>query len=543
MDALRHPLIFGQTGLPLGIITAKTRFVDAMYLITPEFRWGISGVPGWRRIWLGLLIALCSGLSLLAGPSAALLLIPQRFTDWSAGGATYRIVGSSHLVWPQTLNADFIGGKHCRLPTEGLLFREPANHSSCIWIGHQSLKQSWQRLGISQLSTREGGLSRDMSIQYYTHSAAAFSVSLATCTAGDVLSSLWWNAVLTTEQSRFYKNSRLRFRDRGATVAKVKTEMPVVRVSCTANDTGGLEMHPDDEPFYPLQFEYPADYENGTIIDGERYDIHDRPRAPYQFAIRPTINSSRIATTWIESPKNESIGTHIINGSASGHSSAYLKVQVPYPNGTGHNSALCAVDARWVKNEMYSSNVGNINGLPTYRSRLLRVRDTTVFPAKHNGDWSLVRLGLDWLTALTPPLGNASHWNTLSILLAGLNITNATSEKTEIAAVVASVVADGMSRIGYQKNGGDPSISYLGKARPGISYLEQSDDESYKRPIIQGSYELPLAPEVAASGSPLHKLRWSVYASGLGYKASSTSYFLAIAVLLIDAIIALLHIG
>jgi hypothetical protein len=293
----------------------------------------------------------------------------------------------------------------------------------------------------------------------------------------------------------------------------------------------GLCTNDQLQPFYPVNFEYPSEYDNGEPIGGAVYDIHDVWMYQYDFTTVPNINSSRLATTWIETPKNNSIGTNIVDGVIQGYSSAYLNIQVPYPNGTGHNEALCAVDARWVKNTIQSTDVGLWGGIPTYRPQTLRVPDPIVFPALNNGDWRPVRLGLDWLQALTPTLGNESHWNTLSSLLTSSDIVNATENEAKIAVIVASTIADGMSRIGYQNNGGEPGLPYLGiTGRP-----------SYK-PILDGSYEVPLAPEVTAPGSERQKLRWDIYVTGQGYKLSSTSYGLAAAVLLTHAVIALGHV-
>lgn len=157
--------------------------------------------------------------------------------------------------------------------------------------------------------------------------------------------------------------------------------------------------------------------------------------------------------------------------------------------------------------------------------------DPLVFPARSNGDWRPVRLTGDWLRALTPTLGNAPHWNTLSSLLTSSDVVNATENEKKIAVIVASTITDGMSRVGYQNNGGDPGLPYLGV----------TDKPSYKS-ILDGSYEIPLAPEVLAAESQRHSLRWDIYVTGQGYKLNSTSYRLATAVLLTHALIALVHI-
>jgi hypothetical protein len=53
MDVLRHELLHGSTGLPFGILTANTQFVDATYLISPEFRMNVFGLIQSKKMVFG----------------------------------------------------------------------------------------------------------------------------------------------------------------------------------------------------------------------------------------------------------------------------------------------------------------------------------------------------------------------------------------------------------------------------------------------------------------------------------------------------------
>jgi len=87
MDMMRNQLLFGREGLPLGILASKQLFTDIKYLISPEFRFGLPGFAHLRkRLMFGLYILASTLISLFAGPSTALLLIPTQHSDWPARG-------------------------------------------------------------------------------------------------------------------------------------------------------------------------------------------------------------------------------------------------------------------------------------------------------------------------------------------------------------------------------------------------------------------------------------------------------------------------
>ena len=122
MDLSRYHLIQNREGLPLGMLAVKPLFTDATFILSPEFRHGILGFAGWKKkVFVAFIVMFCSSLALLAGPSAALLLIPNSYTDWPAGGAYFSLVGSPNSIWLDDLDIDAIGGAHCRDPSMNTL--------------------------------------------------------------------------------------------------------------------------------------------------------------------------------------------------------------------------------------------------------------------------------------------------------------------------------------------------------------------------------------------------------------------------------------
>lgn len=245
MDILRYQLIVSPNGLPLGIVTAKSLFADVTYFASPEFRHGIAGVEKKvKRLFLFLSIATCSSLALLAGPSSALLLIPQRYDDWGAGGITYSLVGSNESIWPSTLDSRSIGGPECKSPPYEELSTQMLLLPNCPWSGYQSILQSSQPLHLSQihptLLVQDQQFQRNMHINHLPNSAAAFGVALVPSSDCDSLYHAWnWakSHAKTAKAGSISKYANLRYRDQDRTTASIDSQIPVVRTSCFANSS------------------------------------------------------------------------------------------------------------------------------------------------------------------------------------------------------------------------------------------------------------------------------------------------------------------
>ena len=165
MDILRHQLLFGHEGLPLGILASKQQFTELEYLISPEFRFGLAGFAHRRtRLLFGLFILASSLISLFAGPSAALLLIPTQRSNWPAGGASFWLTGDDNSLWPSKLTASSIGEPDCENPDMQKLSTEGLNTSGCIWAGYSSLAEAFRQRHFSNeidLLVDDGVLKRE----------------------------------------------------------------------------------------------------------------------------------------------------------------------------------------------------------------------------------------------------------------------------------------------------------------------------------------------------------------------------------------------
>ena len=155
-----------------------------------------------------------------------------------------------------------------------------------------------------------------------------------------------------------------------------------------------------------------------------------------------------------------------------------------------------------------------------------------------DGSWKRVKMEIDWLNNLTPLFGNStSGWTSLAALLSGMGMDNSTGAIFEwgdvtsiMESVVATLIADGMSRQGYAANGG--SSTHFTDA---LQLLPWDNSASSQQSLLAGTYKFPPPAGVSTL------LKWSVVVKGYAYRADSVAYYLALTVLFLHATLALCH--
>ncbi|KAL8984697.1 MAG: hypothetical protein Q9177_004632 [Variospora cf. flavescens] len=104
---LRYELKHGN-GLPLGLLAAGFDFTKLSWLWSAELHGSLRtsgkrpGKP--RRAAILLYLIMAAALVVLAGPSCAVLLIPQS-QDWPAGRSLFYLKGNMDQIWPTSLSA------------------------------------------------------------------------------------------------------------------------------------------------------------------------------------------------------------------------------------------------------------------------------------------------------------------------------------------------------------------------------------------------------------------------------------------------------
>lgn len=245
MDVVRYHLLAGPDGLPLGLLTAKTQFIDVLYLLSPDFRHGMLGIAGYKRFTVGLLILTSSAISLLAGPASALLLIPKTYNEeWGAGGAQFQLLGTKEALWPSQLDALSIGGEHCQAPDDRSNFtlQQYPKTTSCVWAGYESLAQFWRSSQLNKhlawISMQDSMTRKMVNVLYRNSSGAAISPPLAPCRYSDLLEGIWRSAAYhapSAQPGRVSKAQNFKYRRRNGTRVTIESEIPVVWTTCLAN--------------------------------------------------------------------------------------------------------------------------------------------------------------------------------------------------------------------------------------------------------------------------------------------------------------------
>ena len=257
------------------------------------------------------------------------------------------------------------------------------------------------------------------------------------------------------------------------------------------------------------------------------------------------IVSSNISAQWIAVPN----GTRLSDDSyTTDVPSAFMAVQIPYDgtNDTG-TTFTCSVDARWAVGIYSGGPVGDVDADYVQTATIKNTRpfasDLTGYQYNFlpidDGSWRRVQIDMDWLYTLTPPLGsNISGWTSLANLLTNIGMDNSTGIIMDwwevipmLETIIASLVADGMSRQGYGTNGGSSTQNADAQ-----DLLPWDNSPSSQQSLLAGKFAFPIP---AGTATQLH---WSVVVGGYAYRADSLAYYLALTVLFLHAALALGHV-
>lgn len=228
-DVLQHLLIFSERGVPLRIVAAKFGFTDLSYFWSPEFYSGSIAFKSKMARCLCIVALVGAGvITVLAGPSTAVLLIPSTRTDWQAGGLNFWLNGSTADLWPTRLTRDHVGGDHCVLPSQSQVLSESLADTGCIWGGHNQIYQYYRGIHghwgykvdindglVSRIHNMVGHYASALDSSSVVESMAAASsaaIALAQVRASDAWSqSLWYNP---TDRRIKISHRNLEFRKR-----------------------------------------------------------------------------------------------------------------------------------------------------------------------------------------------------------------------------------------------------------------------------------------------------------------------------------------
>lgn len=550
MDLLRHQLIFGGEGLPLGLLASKHQFTELQYLVSPEFRFGVTGFAQRRkRVLFGVLIVASSLISLFAGPSAALLLLPTQRSDWPAGGASAWLSGDDELLWPSALTASSVGGANCNNPDMNAISSVNLNTSACIWAGQSSLAEAFRQRHFDNeidLVVDDGVLRRAFVIRSKGEVAETWvlGIHMAVGVLSKNVASAWYEALKWLPASNWHHT--LRYRIFNETTISAQSWAPAVRSRCGmyswgSSNSSGLLLQ---VCFQCLKLLSLSDF---------NADLGQYPELP-EYGVRldraywiPTnlSRSSAIDTQWLLVPDNATLNDNSVTDDLP---SAFIAVYVPdsESNHTG-TTFTCSVDARWAESVYTGRPVGDIDADYVQAATVQSNRDFgqligyqyNFLPANDN-TWRRVKVDLDWLNTLTPSINDStSGWTSLASLLTDVGMDNSTGiiinwidVTSTLEGIIATLVADGMSRQGYSENGG--SSRHFSDA---LNILPHDASASAMQRLLAGTRVFPTPAGRATI------MKFSVVVGGYAYRADSLAYYLALTVLFLHAALALCHVA
>ena len=449
----RDELLFGD-GITLGLSAAGVDFTKINFFWSPQtlgsLRSLFRGPRKYRRVLLAMFLPLAGALALFAGPSCAVLLIPQ-VQDWPAGGTPISLNGTEEDFWPVELTANSSQASVCSSSTG-------TRYGVCPSSGYQSLWSHYSRLDNSTYANIVPPYAYNLSGNHYYWSIDSMPpVSTRTISLGEphpfvyivqphlsasiVLDHLmkdWWSALLA---SRLYKDSQII--DRQAASGHVLS--PLVRVHCAPAELLSSSNHTVQFPTFDSPMQLQAQDITGTTIS-------DKPTNHVQFAWFTLPNSFDSVTTGaiLQSAWDSDNQTRLVVG--------------------------CSISAHWVFAEIRSDSYSFGQG---WYPKSVWFGDQ--YPSKGDqlsigtiASKDAIAADQSWLDALTPPTPIEGpgyfDWgpSTIESILSSVRITedlgnNAATMVGDwqpqdnqnrpglLASIIASVFADGLSRVGVDK--------------------------------------------------------------------------------------------
>lgn len=139
LQAWRSELL--ADGVPLGLLGCAFWFSDISFLWSPDF---LAAAP-WsfkkaRRVWLYALIVVAGVIATVIGPATAILMLP-RSQNVPAGGISYYLPGTATDFWPDVVNSAF--------EIDVCSFANATKYAVCPSGGYESLRTTLSTVNYS----------------------------------------------------------------------------------------------------------------------------------------------------------------------------------------------------------------------------------------------------------------------------------------------------------------------------------------------------------------------------------------------------------
>ncbi|CAN9099645.1 unnamed protein product [Alternaria sp. RS040] len=567
MDVVRSQLLAGDEGISLGLLTAKFRFIDISYLVSHDFRAGTLGFKSLRlRLSFMLPIGTSALISVFAGPSTALLLIPTWHEAWPAGSSKFWINGD---LQPSMVDRSSSWDPICSDPTmiTGQTSSINSSVASCIWAGYPYLAEAFRQRATSgerTLSYSDGSFRRDITLNWGvpdsdtpsvwldTARVAAYASNLAIGAFSQYMSQEWCTALFHARETGAGKLlSNLRYRAFNSTKGSVKGQVPVTRAQCFEADSYLPEpVLRNEQPQGQVLLPFP-------IIP----NFSGRRDLRYYIPVR-YLNTSELVTHWISMPTGFSQTNY--GEQINRYPSGFLVIQ-NYNFGYRKSAITCSVHADWVSGTNVASGLcwgqqrsiqqravlDDVDSIDLWSITSQQTPDRPVFNAA-NG-WHKINTTTNWLESLTPKIqGSSTNQTTLASVIEQTQSRDGESGAVgqvkldrfiTISVMVASFVSDGLSRIGYTENYADDVNEDRICNGDSPSCPWNWDRWTWSQiwsDLIRGRAELH--PD-ETHRQPGKSYIWYATVAGYGIRATSTAYYLALTVLYIYLVLVITHVA
>ena len=190
---------------------------------------------------MALIITIATLIAVFIGPSSALLVIPTT-SDWPAGGTSFWMSGKASELWPLTLDRASTGGDICLDPTQDQIYANLLSMSGCIWYGTPAIQEHVVDVhgavfegnititdGVTTRAIQRRGDGPNTAANFFVSSMANVS------RFSNVIGLMWINAISWAASTSSLLSSRRNYsyRQRGGSIASVKSLIPVVRTQVT----------------------------------------------------------------------------------------------------------------------------------------------------------------------------------------------------------------------------------------------------------------------------------------------------------------------
>ncbi|KAK3994420.1 hypothetical protein QBC44DRAFT_348974 [Cladorrhinum sp. PSN332] len=587
--------LFSDDGVPLGLLASGWSFQRFGYFWSAEFWGGLLPIfrqpsRGFKGLAFVGLLVLAGILAMVAGPAAAIIMIP-RVMDFSSGGGVYWLNGTANQLWPSILDEAYVDTLNCSRPRAQVT--DPSCPSAGFSTFHHHYSNWWSNSDLTRI-TFELLDTQIRKMAYYIApiddniDAWSYTTHTPTAVLQDAMRDLHFKAINhlnTVKSHQFFRPDYLQ--EAKTKRYEVDTNVPLVRTACRQNlGSAKDQWYKDLTEVGKLKF--PTLYLNEKLFSGERNG--EVVRMVRNMTVTATVRNfltrrrilRREGDTWEMTNNTQAIPPVlaipvIIKSDETSKLSLIIAKRIGRSNETDNWGMIaCSIDARWAKarsviesNDEYTMRphrfpTGQVTNL--VRTELLvgnaDKMTTPDFKPPNDGSMTPIELTPEWYNKLAPsipytyiPSNPSSRYKnvnrtTVESLLELILLPEHGGPATllgkepdvmvrSIEQMLSMIFADGLSRTGNTMH--QNSSTLLGGREYGDWNIT---DTALAKRLVRPGGPVEVFP-LPSTLRPESSTRMAMRATYTGYVMAARSWFdyLCMAIMLLHAVAALAHTG